>query len=198
MKLNDYPLRNKKRDRIIFDTMYRSLPRSKKHWIKNYTFVSDAKRTGVTLSPSGYKKWNLQNRDKFMKGDDDAPMVAIYTDTYRVLNRGNPGTAENPNVIERRLPGKIVLSFPYQIIWKQCESGGKPGLGGKTVNPYNYGVRFNDETGLCNYTNEYCSRMGLSKSGNNCKRRDGQGFAEVIFGETLTRGTIRFFTGQLF
>lgn len=188
----------RKRDRIIYDEMRELLPTSKRSWLKNYTFVSDEKRTGVTLSRYGADQWNTMNRDKFMSGDENAPMVAIYTNTYRVLNRSRPGTAENPNVIEKRLKSSTVLAFPYQKIWQRCESGGKPGIAGTTVNPYKYGVRFNEETGLCNYTSSYCSRMGLQKSGNNCKQRAGQDIAEIIFGETLTRGTIRFFTGELF
>ena len=68
------------------------------------------------------------------------------------------------------------------------------------VSPKEYGVRFNDDTGVCTYTQDWCDRMGLDyddMKGNslvapeqkltNCTESDTQEAFESIFGKNLTR-----------
>jgi len=68
------------------------------------------------------------------------------------------------------------------------------------VTPKEYGVRFNDDTGVCTYTQDWCDRMGLDyddMKGNslvspeqkltNCTESDTQEAFESIFGKNLTR-----------
>ena len=59
------------------------------------------------------------------------------------------------------------------------------------LNPAVYGVTFNYERGECNFTHEYCKRLGLKFKGNECKMREGQKEAELILGPTITRTYIR-------
>jgi hypothetical protein len=116
--------------------------------------------------------------------DDYTPFVAMYTDTYRVLDTSNPGNVGEPNVIERRLPQKCVLAMPYAGVIEHCWN----------VADGHTGVEMNTETGLCNYNQEFCSQFVLNYNAeqNDCELREGQGIAETIFGKTVTRQAINF------
>ena len=66
------------------------------------------------------------------------------------------------------------------------------------VDPKDYGVTFNPDTGVCNFTRQYCNRFGLEhrKSGdhnpriNDCYMVAGSGLAELLLGTTITRGVL--------
>ena len=128
-------------------------------------------------------------KDDGMTPEDYTPFVAMFTDTYRVLDTSNPGRVGEPNVIERRLPQKCVLAMPYAAVLAHCERGTGE------HDPYTYGVRFNTSTGVCDYTDAYCDRYGLKwkPEQNNCDfYSEGQKYSEIIFGKTVTRGAIEF------
>lgn len=162
-------------------------------------FMSTARRMGVTLSQHGANLYNTRMREKHMLysnpydvvedteiPDDYLPFVACYTDKYRILDTSNPGTGENPNVIEKTLEQKCVLANPYGIVFVSCIIGTKTQAGTR-VNPEDYGVTFNQETGYCDYTAAYCSRMGLRTEPNDCGLYPGQKWAEMIFGTSIVR-----------
>ena len=64
------------------------------------------------------------------------------------------------------------------------------------INPTDYGVTFDHDTGLCNYTADYCMRFGLQRVYNeelgdhDCETFAAQEFLELIFGTTMTRMAI--------
>jgi len=116
--------------------------------------------------------------------EDYTPFVAMYTDKYRVLDTSNPGRVGEPNVVERRLPQKLVLAMPYAGVIEHCWN----------VADGHTGVEMNTETGLCNYNQAFCSQFVLNYNAaqNDCELREGQGIAETIFGKTVTRKAIEF------
>jgi len=66
------------------------------------------------------------------------------------------------------------------------------------VNPSQYGVTFNNDTGICNYTKNYCERFGMMKSSGSvdgitytdCKNLPGEEIASLVFGTTLTHAVV--------
>jgi hypothetical protein len=186
------------RDKFIYD-FYRQ--RGLGLHVEYVKFMSTPKRIGVTLSKFGADRYNKKMEPLHLKysnpyeeykgkiPEDYSPMVAVYTNTYRVLNAINPGGGTRPNVVDRKLQKKIVLAFPYSMIVSQCTVGM---LGGQSerINPKTYGVKFNNETGYCDFTKAYCTRFGLEFKNNDCKLRPGQRYAEMIFGTTITRSIV--------
>ena len=107
-----------------------------------------------------------------------------------------------PNIdsLNQILWGKVALAFPLGQVVQHCEATERYAtyMGFATnknvmVNPFDYGVKFNSETGTCKYTPEYCARMGLEyQSGGitDCDYYEGQEVAEMLFGTALTRYAI--------
>ena len=121
--------------------------------------------------------------------EDYTPLVAMYTDKYRVLDTQNPGRLDTPNVIEIKLPRPCCLAMPLGMVVSQCEK--KKG----DWDPYSLGVRFNNNTGNCDYTSQFCNRYGLQfdEAKNDCKYySEAQKYAEIVFGRTVTRTAVRF------
>jgi hypothetical protein len=64
------------------------------------------------------------------------------------------------------------------------------------INPTDYGVTFDYDKGLCNFTKDYCMRFGLQLVKDekediyDCDTFPGQEFLEMIFGTTVTRSGI--------
>jgi hypothetical protein len=186
----------KKRDTLVYDFY---VSKGKKSEIQRVSFMSTKTRIGVTLSKVGADKYNERMKEKHLLysnpqrkppnelPEDYTPMVAMYTDTYRVLNKGNPGSENNPNVTPKKLSQTITLAMPYGMLIADCEYGFRSTKHSQRLNPAVYGVRFNTERGDCDFTNDYCKRLGLDFKGNECKLRPGQKEAELILGKTVTR-----------
>lgn len=195
--------RHLERDKFIFDEMLKILPSDKKDHIENFTHMSKPNRVGVSLSKKGADAWNAKHKNEFLDKFDalkpkelpenyQQPMVAVYTQTYRETNRNNPGKADNPNMVGRRLTKPATLGGYYGTLISYCEKPRK--TKGQTIKLYDYGVRFDPNTGTCRFTQAYCSKMGLkfdSSGDTDCKNRPGQKVAEMLFGTTVTRGAIK-------
>ena len=117
--------------------------------------------------------------EKYPKGGY-TPLVALYTDTYRVVNPADPGEKSTPNVLEKKLPRKCALASPLGAVVEHCLS----------LNKHYNGVTFNYETGYCDYSSDFCQSYGMRFVDNDCELHPGQKEAEVVFGETLTKFTI--------
>jgi hypothetical protein len=196
-KAMDQALANtKKRDAFVYD-FYAA--KGKKNDIEKVPFMSTKDRVGVTLSEEGAKKYNERMKEKHLKYSNPhtkppndipkeyTPMVAMYTDTYRVLNTTNPGKKNSPNVEERKLPKKICMAMPYGSLIADCEYGFRATKHSQRLNPATYGVRFSYDRGDCDFTKEYCTRLGMKIKGNECVLPPGQKEAELILGKTITR-----------
>jgi len=185
-----------KRDKIVYD-FYASKGKTKH--IEKVPFLSNEERIGVTLSEYGAKEYNKRMRSKHLDfsnpfkpasgpiPEDYTPFVASYTDTYRVINSTNPGKETQPNVVERQLSRKVCLAQPYGSLISYCEYGVRSSKHNQRLNPAEYGVKFNYERGDCDFTKDYCIRVGLDFKDNDCKHGPGQKFFEQIVGKTLVR-----------
>ena len=185
-----------KRDTFIYD-FYSA--KGKRSEIEKVPFMATKDRIGVTLSQKGADNYNKRMRDKHLIysnphksppatiPEDYTPMVAVYTDTYRVINQSNPGSENSPNVTEKKLGSKVCLSMPYGMLIADCEYGFNATKHSQRLNPAVYGVKFNYERGDCDFTGDYCKRLGLKLKNNECTLREGQKEAELILGKTITR-----------
>ena len=214
--MNSDPVR---RDRMRYDELKRLLPAHKRSHVTLYPSYSKINQVGITLTERGVIEWNKTHKDEWFKYNDifeeitppddyEPSLVAIFSDTYYVLNMDNPGTKEHPNMLTKRFPKRVAMASPIGHVVAFCEKprhkgimGSGTKLPGAGVDPKEHGVFFDSTKGLCRYTYPYCNRMGLEytrgKNGTgDCKPYPGQDVAEVIFGKTLTRAFIRF--GQTF
>ena len=185
-----------RRDKIIYDFYKR---KGKGKHIEMVSFLSNKDRIGVTLSRYGAEEYNKRMKPEHLKysnpfksvpskiPDEYTPFVAMYTDTYRVINATNPGEKYKPNVSEKTLSRKACLAMPYGGLIANCEYGMKSSKHNQRLNPSTYGVKFSYERGDCDFTSEYCRRVGLDFKDNDCKMNAGQKYAEMIFGKTITR-----------
>ena len=190
----------RERDNKIYNKLRETVKPTYRGWIKKYPFLSNKDRIAVSLSKTGVEQWNKYNELKWRKWNSNKkevpPLFAVYKDTYRSVNRSNPGDTSDPNMIEKRLQQPVALAYPYYPLIAMCEDT-KRGNVGKvekgSVNPYSYGVRFNPDTGVCKFTPAYCRRFQLEYNGSGntaCGSYEGQEFAELIFGVTVTRGVM--------
>lgn len=190
----------KKRDDILYEYFQENTPSSQKKYIKRYPTLSTKEVQGVSLSEEGVIYYNNLNRNKWINNEENAPLVALFTDQYYILDKSNPGKASDPNTLVKNLigtDGNIIeapLAFPFGAAFANCEGTLQGGLipGAKpSVTPYQFGVRFNNKNGTCKMTKNWCTRMGLnyvSSGDTNCKSSPGQKVAEYILGTTITRG----------
>jgi len=196
MAINKAMENTQKRDNIIYE-FYAAKGKSKE--IERVPFLATKDRIGVTLSKYGAEQYNERMRSKHLEysnpfksapgkiPEDYSPFVAMYTDTYRVVNATNPGDKHKPNVVDKKLSKKICLAMPYGGLIANCEYGMKSSKHNQRLNPSTYGVKYNYDRGDCDFTGEYCRRVGLDFKDNDCKMNTAQKYAEMIFGTTITR-----------
>jgi hypothetical protein len=187
------------RDKIIFQELTKLLGERIVN-LELYEFMSTPKRIGISLSEKGAIEWNKTNHETWLKNNDIHknitpenyvnPTVAAYTDTYYTLDKSNPGTKQNPNMIIAKLPKKTVLGTFHGSIVSYCEKERHTGKLSDKIIPTAYGVNFDYSSGVCIYTKKYCARYAMELKGNNCKKLAGQKGAEMIFGETITGASV--------
>jgi hypothetical protein len=189
------------RDKYLFQKLQELLG-TDAYKIEIYETLSTRDRIAVTFSQQGVQEWNESKKDTWFANNDlfkpedpppagEDPLSALYTDTYYVYDSG---PSDNPVMVPRRLGEKTALAAVYGPLLSFCEKARKAQSTSPTINPRDLGVRFDFNTGVCNYTKEYCRRYGLEFKNNDCHLREGQYWAELIFGQTITRGVIRAFT----
>ena len=188
-----------KRDKIIYNLC---VSRGYGGQVEFIESMSSETVIGVTLNEEGAKLYNERMVDQHLKysnpaveinpddiPDEYVPLVAAYTDTYRKIDKLNPGNSQTPNVIEEKLDRKMTLMMPWAAIMYNC-LGDKRGTSASyfTINPADHGTTFNYDKGYCNYTEAYCKgQMKLDYRNGDCHLSQSQRIAEIIFGETVTR-----------
>ena len=188
-----------KRDKIIYNLC---VSRGYGDQVEFIESMSSETVIGVTLNEEGAKLYNERMVDQHLKysnpaveinpddiPDEYVPLVAAYTDTYRKIDKLNPGNSQTPNVIEEKLDRKMALMMPWAAIMYNC-LGDKRGTSASyfTINPADHGTTFNYDKGYCNYTEAYCKgQMKLDYRNGDCHLSQSQRVAEVILGETVTR-----------
>lgn len=191
--------RHIERDQLIFSKL-KELLGEKAYTIEYYEAISSPVRLGVSLSEEGAKEWNSQHEQTWLNNNDlyrppdqstienPDPPAACYTDTYYVYESG---PSDNPVMVPRKLPVKTVLGNYYGSLLAYCEKMRQMKSTSTSVNPKELGTRFNFNSGVCEFTKEYCRRYGFEFKDNDCKPHPGQNVAEMIFGQTITRASIR-------
>lgn len=188
-----------KRDKIIYNLC---VSRGYGDQVEFIESMSSETVIGVTLNEEGARLYNERMAPEHLKysnpaskvDKDDIPdeyvaLVAAYTDSYRRIDKLNPGTSQSPNVIEEKLPRKMTLMMPWAALMYNC-LGDDRGTSASyfTINPSDHGVTFNYDKGHCDYTKEYCvDKMKLDYRNGDCHLSKSQRVAEMIFGETVTR-----------
>ena len=188
-----------KRDKIIYNLC---VSRGYGGQVEFIESMSSETVIGVTLNEEGAKLYNERMVDEHLKysnpaveinpddiPDEYVPLVAAYTDTYRKIDKLNPGNSQTPNVIEKKLDRKMALMMPWAAIMYNC-LGDKRGTSASyfTINPADHGTTFNYDKGYCNYTEAYCKgQMKLDYKNGDCHLSESQRVAEIILGETVTR-----------
>ena len=192
-------IKHLERDRAIYSKLTELLG-DQAYKISFYESISGPDQIGISLSPEGAKEWNseneeiwLQNNDLFNPPDPETIKIpdepaACYTDTYYIYTSG---PADKPNMSPKKLPEKTVIANYYGSLLAFCEKMRKMKSSSTGVNPKALGTRFNFDTGICEFSKDLCKRYGLEFKDNDCKPRPGQGVAELIFGTTITRASIR-------
>ena len=189
------------RDTFIFQKLQEILG-PKSFMIELYDELSTPDRIAVTLSQRGVQEWNDQSKETWFANNDlfkqpdpppagEDPMAALYTDTYYVYESG---PSDNPTMVPKTLPYKVAIAGFYGSLISFCEKSRKIKSTSPTIDPLKLGVEYQYDTGVCKLTREYCSRYGLEFKGGDCHLRPGQGVAELIFGQVVTREFIRAFT----
>ena len=189
------------RDKYIFQKLQELLG-ADANKIDIYESLSTPDRVAVTFTQLGVQEWNDSKKETWFANNDlfkpedpppmgEDPLAALYTDTYYVYDSG---PSDNPVMVPKQLGEKTALAAVYGPLMSFCEKPRKVQPTSPTINPRDLGVEFDYETGLCNFTREYCRRYGLEFKDNDCHLREGQYVAELIFGQTVTRGVIRAFT----
>ena len=198
------------RDSKLLEKMYEILPLQARDYITHYRYMSSPSRIGITLTKAGADMWNRRNYEAWMNWNSNSsetpPFVAVHSNKYRALNIGNPGTATEPNLVERTLPQATTYVMPWYMLFQLCEKSRRGGLTSATstsINPKRYGVKFDPHTGRCVFTPSYCAHFGMQYKGGgetDCDLYAGQSEAETIFGKTVTRSFIKFgnAVGKLF
>jgi hypothetical protein len=187
-------------------TLYNKLKKlvDDEEMIDIYPEVATKKQFGISLSKKGVDLWNQQNYRNYLtqdpttlEGRTDISMGCLYTDEYRSLNISNPGTAEDPNMTIKKLSKPVPLYGLYGMLVYYCAGTKTTGTVAEigTINPGAMGVKFNFETGKCDYSDTYCDYIGMVyyEDGDlkDCKLRPGQEEAEFILGEYMVREQAR-------
>ena len=160
------------RDDIIYSALYNALVeegRGREIEIERCPWMSEPDRYGVSFSKEGVKKWNNTHKPEWFRYNDlfeevqvpddyQAPLAAIWTTRYAVLDTNNPGTAEKPNIIYKEIKddaGNVrptAIMLPVGHVFSYCEKernaknmfGQSGGL--RSITPTKFGVKMDDGT----------------------------------------------------
>ena len=184
----------KDRDAFIYQYITSKIPSNLRKYVEYNQGLSSKDVIAVSLSKTGCDEFNEKTLN-----DDNVSYMAIYSKNYRVLGSGD-------TVLTKQLSEPIAQQSFLKPVMNMCTGTSltsKMELIDKmpraTVNPSRYGVTFNNDTGVCNYTKSYCERFGLKykssvKSGDitfsDCTELPGEELASLIFGTTLTHGAV--------
>lgn len=201
-------------DRYTFDGLQAAIPLENKNDIIFLPSMSTVDTIGISISESAAERWNNENKaawfqylDPFFPvasptADWSPPITAAYTDKYMIPNPINPGSADSPNIITKTLPMKVTLAYPFGPLVTMCEKTRTSAQYKDPVAPLDHGVNFNFETGVCNYTRDYCDRYVMPyktktwKDGTpykDCELSDDQKTAELFLGTNVVRDAIRYY-----
>ena len=193
------------RDNYYLMLLRKHLPAVDHDKVTTCSFMSTKTILGVSLSESGVKWWYEKNRMGWLAHNgmfDPVPAaatpvpVALFTDQYRILDHDHPLTHDHePKMTWKQLPQKVALSAPLGSVVSVCEKSKDVQNNGQSLDPYQFGVRFDRATGVCAFTREYCvNRLGLkfkASGETECTEDAGQEAGEMIQSTTAVRAGVR-------
>lgn len=195
-------------DEYVFKILKAELPAERKNDIFFVPSMSDENTIGISISKEAGERWNAENKPIWLQYFDPfypvpppeedwiPPFTAVYTDRYLGLNKDNPGVANEPKLVWSNLPRSVTLCYPFGPIISLCEKTRTSAKHKDPIDPTQYGVTYNYETGICQYTKDYCKRYGIDykervwKDGTpyaECELSDDQEWAEYFLGENIVR-----------
>lgn len=200
-------------DKYKFDILQDELPASKRDDIFLVPSMSSETTEGISISEEAAQRWNSEKRSIWFDYLDPffppnipeanwvPPFVAVYTNTYLKPNMLNPGTLNEPNLVTDTLPRKVTLMYPFGPLISNCEKPRTSAQYKEPINPQDFGVKFNAETGVCEYTRSYCDRYVIDyknktwKDGTpypECELTSDQKWAETFLGTNIVRDAKRY------
>ena len=202
-------------DLKYFELLQAAIPANRRNEIVLVQSMSSKETIGISISKAAANKWNVDQKADWFKYHDpffppnrptadwSPAMAAAYTDTYLTPNMSNPGTENEPNIVTKSLPQKVVLAYPFGPLVTFCEKPRTSAKYKEPIDPTKYGVSFDLKTGVCNYTRDYCKRYGIDfkrrtwrdgTSYNECELDKTQEVFEFIFGQENVRLVKTWFT----
>lgn len=169
-KLSDRP---EERDKFIWNYLTEHLSGDSLSYIEYQSELTSENVIAVTLNEKGVNSFN-ENVEKQREPEIGFPDKLKYTKFYRDLN-------ESKELVQKALPVKtaIIKSIFEDVIEHFCTEGMDPEeiaekfplrnslccaawCNDDPIRPKDYGVTYNVDRGLCEYTKEYCEHMGYS------------------------------------
>jgi hypothetical protein len=129
--------------------------------------MSSESTIGISITEDAANRWNEEKKaewftylDPFFppntpEADWVPPFTAIYTNRYLKTNLSNPGTLNAPNLVYDSLPRKVTLAYPFGPLVSNCEKPRTSAKYKESIDPKQFGVKFNFENGVCEYTRDY-------------------------------------------
>jgi hypothetical protein len=202
-------------DKYMFDLLQQELPNDRKNDIFLAPSMSTVNTIGISVSEKAAEKWNKEQEEEWFTYLDpmfppnkpnpewSPPIMAVYTDKYLKLNKLNPGTQHNPRIMYDTLSQKVTLAYPFGPLFVMCEKSRTSMKYKKAIDPRDFGVKFNEKTGVCEYTKAYCNRYvidhviktwGDGTSYHDCKLSKDQYWAEMFLGTSVVRDAKRYWS----
>ena len=169
---------------FLFDKM-KELLGDDSELIEQYPDFFDNECFGISLSKKGVDWWNNKNADYFLgiSTEVEAAQYVAYTKQYLEIDKRNSSedaTVLKTSYLDNKAP--LVRVGAYDIL-NLCYS-----IKQGNINPYDYGVRYNPNTEMCEYTREYCDRYGIeyydyNGTSGNCRLGAGDWVSMFTVGE---------------
>lgn len=204
----------KELDKYMFEILQDEIPESKRKDIYLVPSMSTETSAGISISEEAAIRWNEENKEEWYKYNDPfypvntpeaeyiPPYTAIHTNQFLKLNEITPGTDNRPNLIYENLPQKVTLCYPFGPLVASCEKSRTSAQHKEEIDPKDFGVSFNYQNGVCQYTKDYCDRYVIDYKNNtwgdgtpykDCSLSKDQEWAETFLGTNVVRNAKRYF-----
>lgn len=187
--------------------------------IPDHRFYSDENPEFIPLWTKKYRQYDedktrkaMENEYNPLKKDSEEALFRNPRQVTRDIEEQvcEVANAENTTVTRKKTTHFALIS-PLSIMVGTCEGRGDRTSGDmfvgfgvnsdsyqdfikdrEVVSPSDYGVTFDKDEGVCNYTRSYCDRFRLrhTRTGDgltDCEMYPAQELAEMLFGTTVTR-----------
>ena len=160
---------------------------------KKDTVVEWVEGVGCSLNSKGCSAYNSHNDSK---GYDEQDNMGVFSKYYRIRDKASD--IKTPKMVTKTFDEAVCFSSNLTLEKKICEgkSYQEPDSDGKmtTISKRREG-NWDKDNGICSYTKDFCHSKGMehetySGSITTCDDYAGAGVASIIFGDTLTKGTI--------